>query len=228
MKNLMKQIKGNGRRALTLGGLVASSMLLLGNTGCQTMNPQGKAFMSGLGQAALYTYATESVKAQVNPAQTNVYVNENKESYEQKRVSEPAAPPVQQRELTEKEKMIFGRMKLGKSFVFTCNYYHHYSDFANYDEFSCDNFVNVKTNFESDEKITVVSILYGEQDKEFIMKKELLDKNGDLVKMFKSISTWGWVDTDVISQGELKPGDYTIVLYGEDKYIGMEEFKVTE
>jgi len=221
MKNLMKQIKGNGRRALTLGGLVASSMWLLGNTGCQTLSPQGDAFMAGLGQAALYTYATESVKAQVNPAQTNVYVNEG-----QNRVSEQVVTHVQQRALTQEEEII-KRFDSGEQVFFTCNYEY---DFNKNGKTGSDEFVNIKKNFKTNEKITIIATINMDLNNK-ILKNEILNNNGDLVKMEKMVIDYKvnekrMLNYLVISPGELQNGYYTSIFSVNDKYIGKAEFNV--
>ncbi len=62
MGNLITKIKEKGKKALVVGGLGACSIWVGGNTGCQTINPQGQAFLQGLGQAAVYTAVTESIK----------------------------------------------------------------------------------------------------------------------------------------------------------------------
>ena len=78
MINLGQKLKQAGRKALVVGGLGASSLWLCGNTGCQTMNTNAmnSPIVQGLGWDMVHTYAQESIRARVNPNQTNVY-NEN-------------------------------------------------------------------------------------------------------------------------------------------------------
>ncbi|MFA4952959.1 MAG: hypothetical protein WC584_01945 [Candidatus Pacearchaeota archaeon] len=91
MRNLITKIKEKGKKALFVGGLGLSSIWLAGNTGCQTINPQGQAFLQGLGQTMVYTYATESIKREVNPNQINVYVPEQNQQPQQNQREENIA-----------------------------------------------------------------------------------------------------------------------------------------
>ena len=248
MKNITDTIKRKGKKVLVVGGLGLSSIWLAGNTGCQTLNPQGEAFMQGLGQAMVVTYATESIKREVNPNQINIY---NQQAQQQPQtiivpenvsyingkykpapgyvwdIPNPSIDNLKVRKMTENE-ILFSKLCSGQDICFTCNYWR---DFNNDGKSENSEYINIKKIFGKNERINACIGTHVNLGGRTVIK-ELLDNNGNTIKLEKEIIEDVFPSTMVrfeINPEELSAGDYVAAFYADDnQYLGKTEFEVRE
>ena len=225
MKNIINKIKEVGKKNLALGGLVASSLWICGNTGCQTMNnnAMNSPAVQGLGWSIINTYAQESIKAEVNPNQTEINVN-MQQPQNGNQGSQVQYQPAREKTLSE----IFTEMyNSGKDLTFTCNFYR---DLNRNNSTEIDEFFGIKSVFDRNEKITTVYITSKNLSGK-VLSREILNGNGGMVSLKRKIVgnyNDGIAAKFVIDEGTLVPGSYSAIFSTPEEYLGKTEFKVVE
>jgi hypothetical protein len=242
MKNITRKLKNMG----TTIGLGVCSFWALGNSGCQTINPQGEAFLMGLGQAAIYTGVTESVKARVNPNETNVNIYGNQNQQPQIIIPEHVVggegkympdegytwvnpedkSDLRVRKMSEDE-ILKEKYNSNQNIFFTCNYS---NDFNKNEIFEFEDNINIKNSFKENESITAVGTIHKNLNGKTI-EKRLIDFNGRVISFEKDFMGDEYVNGCVATfkvPEKLSPGDYIVTFSVDKEYLGRVEFKVEE
>ena len=115
----------------------------------------------------------------------------------------------------------------GNDLVFSCKYYH---DSNGNGVWEFDEFNGIKGVFNSDEKITIVSLYHNRGYEGRMLELEVLNDDGETVIMrkvpIKSNDFWG--SQRRFEKGAFKPGDYLAIARAGETYIGKLKFKVVE
>ena len=225
MKTLTEKIKSIGKKAFIIGGLGGCAIGIGGNTSCQTLTPQGEAFIQGLGQSAIYTMVNESIKAEVNPNQINVYNQGGGQGAYVQQPQQVIQEVPRQKGLKEILEEKYNNPT--ETFAFACNYWR---DFNNNGSADFDEFSNIKYNFRKDEKITIIGIIRSNLDGK-ILDKEILDNNGRTIKLEREPickEQKDYVCPFEINPQELERGIYTAVFSSDRNYFTRTEFEVGE